>query len=79
MIDIKNAVKIASEYLTSLISLQANQLLVEEVEQDSSSWLITMSYPDPESSSPFSVKRYFKEIKIRKTNGEVVSMKIKKI
>lgn len=90
MIDIKEAVRIASEYLTSLYSAElVRDMLLEEVERsvNESCWLITLGFsrPIPETEvagviqvlSGKQFKREYKVMEIDASTGEVRSMKIR--
>lgn len=74
--DVKEAVRVARDYLR-LLEPSVRNLLLEEVEQTKDGrWLITLSH-GLEQDLPFSDKRSFKVLRISKTTGEVESMKIR--
>ena len=75
--DVKEAVERAAKYLKELIpSAQSIQLEeVEEVDADQY-WAVTLSYDD--TTTLFGSRNY-KILKVRKADGEVVSMKIRTI
>jgi len=78
--DVKQSVNLASKYLLGFVPTVAGQIQLEEIEQDDTNkfWLVTLSYPDPESPI-FTASRKYKIIKVRKSDGEVISMKIRTI
>lgn len=80
VVDVKEAVKKASNYLVGFVPSAAGQMLIEEIEQDETNkfWLVTLSYPDPENPM-FSASRKYKIVKVRRSDGEVISMKIRTI
>jgi len=81
-VDVKRAVVLARGYLSDMLQLPKEQLLLEEVElsDDQQFWLITFSYPAPEGSS-LSVmlggSRAYKIVKLNSDTGEFVSVKIR--
>ena len=91
MIDIKQAVKSATEYLISLYdSVELNDLMLEEVElsEDDQYWLVTLGFTTRISVSVEPVlkiaghkeaMRQFKVIKINTITGEPLSMKIREL
>jgi len=83
IVDAKTAVNIAAKYLTDIIKADSEYILVEEIEQideDDPVWLVTISYIEPSSSSHYfgQTNRLYKEFKINRDNGDVISMKVKK-
>lgn len=76
MLDVKSAVKVATEYLSSLVPA-AQQTRLEEVEltEDGAYWLITLSYY-AEGGIPFESRSY-KLLKVDRQTGDVVAMKIR--
>jgi hypothetical protein len=80
MIDAKQAVKAAGDYLRSMYG-DALVAQVEEVELDDAEdfWYITLSFPDPEARMlpTWPTPKLYKVFKIRSGTGEVVSMKIR--
>jgi len=88
-IDVKKAVKIATDYFHDLYpALRTANVMFEEVEmsEDQLYWLITMGYDQPKSISGLAValypmgklpvERHFKTIKIDVKTGKVRSMKM---
>jgi len=82
MIDVQEAVRTASKYLSRLYpSAQLQDMQLEEVElTDDEFWLVTLSFSFVEPDLPrFTFSRQYKIFKIRGENGEVVSMKIREL
>ncbi len=83
MIDVKQATQIALKYFSELNPGMFERVALEEVEKsvDEKDWLVTLGYSLPSllllAGTP--PQREYKEIRIDATNGNVVSMKIKKI
>lgn len=78
MIDVKEAAKTASEYLTGLYSLASwDDVRLEEVEltEDEKYWLITLSYSDKKLIP----RREYKVFKIDAETGKVQAMKIRTV
>lgn len=73
----------AREYLTSIVGIQPNNITIEEVEStsDGNFWVLTLGYYIPTKLTHISFiiqeTKEYKVFKIRKSNGEVVSMKIR--
>jgi len=82
MIDVKEAVKNANEYLQAFFP-HAQNIQLEEVELDETRklWLITMSFPDEEDkNAPVSLyarQRRYKIFSISAEDGKVTAMKSK--
>lgn len=80
MIDVKQAVDIASQYLISLFADKApSNIQLEEVElsEDEKYWFITLSFTE---TVPFLVPRKsYKLFKINADTGQVQSMKIREV
>ncbi len=82
--DVKQAALTAREYLTSIIGIQPDKITIEEVEtsQDGNCWIITLGYYLPREAivTPFylETRKEYKVFKIKKSDGEVISMKIRK-
>jgi hypothetical protein len=81
MIDVKQAVKIAYDYLTSLYP-EARSVELEEVEltEDERYWLITLGYTALGGSIPsaFALReKKYKTLKTDAESGRVVSMKMR--
>lgn len=78
MIDSKDAVKKAKEYLHEIMDLHIPDTKLEEIEIDESGelWLVTLSYFEQDAHS-VSFARKYKVLGINRETGEVVSMKIK--
>lgn len=74
---VKDAVQIATKYLKDLYP-DIRGLQLEEIETDDSGehFLVTMSFVEPETLSVL-LSRGYKQLKIRKADGEVLSMKIR--
>lgn len=87
MLEVKEAVKIATEYIQSLFSeRQIPELRLEEVEmsQDSQFWEVTLSFVIREPTAYLSLgdaarTREYKVFRINAENGQVQSMKIRKV
>ena len=83
MIDVQEAVRTASKYLSRLYpSAQLQDMQLEEVEltDDDEFWLVTLSFIFGEPDlARFTVSRQYKVFKIRGETGEVVSMKIREL
>lgn len=75
----KQAASVAARYLVELIELQTKPLLEEiELSDDRTNWLLTLSYPTP--NSPYVVfggNKEFKTFEVDRATGEVLSMKIR--
>lgn len=88
MIDVRQAVQKASEYLVTIFAdRQVRNVQVEEVErsEDSRHWFVTLGYADP-AGGPLaeiaatmgdSRNRKYKVFKIDADSGECLSMKIR--
>lgn len=87
MLEVKEAVKIATDYIQSLFSeRQIPELRLEEVEmsQDSQFWEVTLSFVTREPTAYLSLgdaarNREYKVFRINAENGQVQSMKIRKV
>jgi type III secretion system FlhB-like substrate exporter len=76
-IDVKKAVKIASQYLKVLYGNTMANARVEEVEVDENDdWLITLSFVDIEDLVP---ERVYKTLAIDSETGEVLAMRIREV
>lgn len=93
MLTAKEAVAIAAKYMTEIYK-SPEGLLVEEIEllPDENVWTVTMGFwqplpPRAESHNallsvlgePRRVRRTYKEIRVRASDGEVLSMKIRSL
>lgn len=87
MLDVKQAVKVATEYIQSLFSPdQIPELRLEEVElsEDGKFWLVTLSFA-PKQNSPYlslgeaAKTREYKIFQVSAESGQVQSMKIRKV
>lgn len=80
MITVKQAARNAEQYLTSLVT-GVTDIILEEVESadDEQFWFITLSYKEPFPGIQNIFGKTAKIFKIRKSDGEVVSMKIRKV
>ena len=84
MIDVKQAVKIASDFFTNLygqeLSLSGIQLEEVELTEDGKYWLITLGYPSA-STNPLLIqnRKVYKVFQINAETGEVQSMKIREV
>jgi hypothetical protein len=88
MLSIKQAAEQAMKYLSDLFR-EAEDITLEEVESDPSSWLITLSYladrrseeQVPRTLAPMypQKKRNYKIFTVDKVSGEVTSMKIRNV
>lgn len=83
MIDVKEAVQIATQYLRKLIQhIPGGDVGLEEAELSGDNWEITLSFTDRRDSGLTSVLtgegRTYKNFGINKTTGEVVFMRIRK-
>jgi len=79
-IDVKRAAQNAELYLKSLV-LNVSNIMLEEVEltDDEQFWLITLSYNDLSTGIQNMFGKTVKIFKVRRDNGEVISMKIRSI
>ena len=78
MIEVKEAVRIASDYLRDLYAAQTfydPELEEVELTDDVKYWLITLSYA---TSMVPSVGRHYKQFKIKADTGSVLAMKIRR-
>lgn len=76
-IDVKKAVKTASQYLKVLYGNTMANSRVEEVEVDEDDdWLITLSFVDMEDLVP---ERVYKTLVIDSETGEVLAMRIREV
>lgn len=76
-IDVKQAVKSASQYLNRLYGRSIGNTRVEEVElDDNEDWLITLSFVDTEDLVP---ERVYKSLAIDSETGEVLAMRIRDV
>jgi hypothetical protein len=75
MMDVKDAVKVAENYMDSLYSDSVRGLLLEEVElsDDEQFWCVTLSW----DVDILGTQRTYKVFKIRANDGTVVSMKMR--
>lgn len=82
MIDVKEAAEKATDYLMTLIpEAGKSNVQLEEVEltDDDKYWLITLSYPLTNPLLNVALKRDYKLFKVDSENGQVRSMKIRKL
>jgi hypothetical protein len=86
MIEVKQAAKIANDYLNDLFSESPPQgTLLEEVEleEDEGVWLITLSFIDPTNvlgkalAGVYSAPRKFKTFEVSAEDGRVLAMRIR--
>jgi hypothetical protein len=83
-IDVKDAIKRAITYVMEVAGSNGGNWiappLLEEVEptEDGLFWLVTVSYPISTVEHPV-VRRVFKVVKLDRTTGEVLSMKIREL
>lgn len=76
-IDVKKAVKSASQYLNGLYRDGIGNMRVEEVELDEDEdWLITVSFVDHNDLVP---ERIYKTLVIDSETGEVIAMRIREV
>lgn len=77
-IDVKKAVKIASQYLNGLYGQSIGNTRVEEVELDDEDgvWLITLSFVDIDDLVP---ERIYKTLEIDLETGQVLAMRIREV
>jgi hypothetical protein len=76
-IDVKQAVKIATQYLKKLYGGQSiSNIRLEEVEfdDDEENWLITISFIDTDDLIP---ERVYKVLEIDAETGEVIAMRMR--
>lgn len=80
MIDVKEAVEKAHEYLRSLYGEDAAGVQLEEVEltEDERYWIVTLSYSAP-TRLLLTVSTKYKQFRIDAQTGRVSSMKIRKV
>jgi hypothetical protein len=91
MIDVKQAVKIARDYLIGLYEEELPNLMLEEVDHSEGYWLITFgfdakekergvrSFGDLQQIYDYPAYRNFKLITVHDEDGAVVSMRIRKV
>ena len=86
MLDVKQATKLATDYLTSLYDQQlstSDAIRLEEVEltEDEKYWLITLSFQsvNPTGTIFFPPRREYKVFRINAETGELQSMKIREV
>lgn len=76
-VDVKKAVKLASQYLNGLYGNAIGNTRVEEVEQDEDAdWLITVSFVDMQDLVP---ERVYKTLEIDSETGEILAMRIREV
>jgi len=77
VIDAKEAVKKAKEYLANLYNGSVEDMKLEEIEIDDSQsyWIVTISFFTADKQNIIVHKEY-KTIKIKNSDGEVLGMKI---
>ena len=84
MIDVKEAVKAARDFVAHVYEDQVASARLEEVELDGSFWFVTLGLARPTPTSALSaamgqeVPRSYKIFKIDAATGEVRSMKMRK-
>lgn len=78
MIEAKEAIIKAKEYLANIYNADMNEMKLEEIEIDDSGefWNVTISLYTSDSRH-IEFRKEYKVIKIRKSNGEVLGMKIR--
>lgn len=87
MLEVKEAVKVATEYIQTLFAeKQIPELRLEEVElsQDSQFWEVTLSFVTREPTAYLSLgdaarTREYKVFRVNAETGQVQSMKIRKV
>lgn len=87
MLEVKEAVKVATEYIQTLFAeKQIPELRLEEVElsQDGQFWEVTLSFVVREPTAYLSLgdaarSREYKIFRVNAENGQVQSMKIRKV
>jgi hypothetical protein len=87
--DVKLAVSVAMQFLKSVMSDDRSKFaLLEEVElsEDGSEWLVTISVPTPKGDGLAAAfggsgieQRDYRLIRVRASNAEPISMKIRKL
>lgn len=79
MIPVKQAVKIAGEFLVDLMESPPKNLLVEEVEllDNEKTWRITLGFTAPPDVPFLNPTRTYKEFFVDSETGAVKSMKIR--
>ncbi len=77
IINVKTATKIAAQYLDKIVGSVSN-IRIEEVEMNEEKilWFITLGYSD---QTDYMAETKYKKFTINADNGEVYSMKIRKI
>jgi hypothetical protein len=78
VIDVREAVLIAKRYLADLYNARIEDMNLEEIEIDGSDshWLITISFFTQDKQSVV-IRKEFKILKIEKSSGNVIGMKIR--
>ena len=87
MLEVKEAVKVATEYIQALfVEKQIPELRLEEVElsEDKKHWEVTLSFVVREPTAYLSLgdaarSREYKVFKVDAESGQVQSMKIRKV
>ena len=83
MVDVKEAIRSAAQFVEQISSARPEDLRVEEVDSTEDFWLITLSFILPASvirgAIETSAERQFKIFSVRKTDGHVESMKIRQV
>ena len=86
MINVKEATRIAKEYMAEMFQPEEiPNLMLEEAElaEDGSSWRVTVSFSEHKGKSAIEAmtgiesKRSYKDLKIRADDGTVLAMKIR--
>lgn len=76
MIDVKTAVRLGEKYIRDIYGPFAlNSLLVEEIELVDDCWLVTFGW----DTDRLGTQRTYKVLKVRASDGEVLSMKIRTV
>lgn len=82
MIPVTQAVEKATHYFLQLFPKYSNDMRLEEVEktEDDQYWLVTLGYATapPNSVAGLFAGREYKVVKLRASDGEPVSVKIRK-
>jgi hypothetical protein len=84
MVRAKEATMIAVKYVAEMFNANIDDTKLEELEYDGNSWLVTVSFAASITKGDsflekFGLKRVYKIIKVRESDGEVVSMKIREL
>jgi hypothetical protein len=84
MVEVKEAVKIASDFFAEIFGGQYKNLALEEIDSEGHYWYVTLGFDDPAGGIGNVFKdgkwpRNYKRIRVNKNDGSVDSVTIRKI